>query len=284
MNKSIISVLLVSLLCIAGAAAGERSDSILRPVLSAYGIEAGTAHIAQTYVSPLRNSGAALALNYERMQAMRHNPRRYVMRLDIGIAGASASNVPAHNKRLWNVGLHARWGMYRRYDTGAWSLYGGAYAGIEGGVQYVPANGNNPVAANAAATIGVSAMAAWHSTLLRRPLTLHWRGLMPLTGAFFAPQYGELYYEIYLGNHSGLARCAWPGNYFQLDNFVGGDLRLGGTALRLGYSLKLKSTKASDIVGRNISHMAVVGVVSEWISLSPGRRPAADAKIISALY
>ena len=102
------------------------------------------------------------------------------------------------------------------------------------------------------------------------PVTFRYRLRMPLTGMFFSPQYGELYYEIYLGNRSGLVRAAWPGNFLRLDNLLSADLHFGATTLRLGYRLDYSSSKASHIVTRRLSHCAVVGITCEWISLGAG--------------
>ncbi len=105
---------------------------------------------------------------------------------------------------------------------------------------------------------------------------------LPVTGAFFAPDYGQLYYEIWLGERSGLCRAAWWGNYFDMDNLLTADLRLGGTTLRLGYRNHIISTKASDIVSRRITHAFVIGIATEWLSLSPRYRQ--DVPIVSPLY
>ncbi len=261
-----------------------RLDTLLRPVLSVYSIEAGTAHIAQTYLSPLHNSGAAIALGYDRSQAMAFDPSRWVMSLGFRLDGARTFNEPARNKVLWDMSLRASWSMMRRWNVGAWSFFAGGHTALDAGAQYVPANGNNPVAAKASWTIGASAAAAYHTALARKPLTLRYLAEMPLTGVFFAPEYGELYYEIYLGNHRGLVRGAWPGNFFRYSGLLSADVRLGSTILRLGYRLNISSVKASDIVCNNVGHMAVLAIASEWISLSPTRRPSPQARIISSLY
>lgn len=256
-----------------------------RPVLSAYTLEAGTAHIAETYLSPLRHSGTALALGYERMQAMRFDPERWVMRLDGRLYGARTYNQPAHNATMWNLGLRLGWSMLRRVRIGRWSIYAGGSTDIDAGVIYVPRNSNNPASAKASWTVNAAAGAAYNFNIGRVPLTLRYLAELPLTGVFFSPQYGELYYEIYLGNHSGLVRGAWPGNFFRLGNLLTVDIRMGRTIVRAGYRCDISSVKASDIVTRRISHCAVVGVASEWLSLSAHRRgPAKDARIISALY
>mgnify|MGYP001026328133 FL=1 len=282
--KRIFSLLLAAVIGSVAVCASDDREVIERPVVSAYTLEAGTAHIAQTYLSPLRYSGPMLALSYERMQAMRFDPERWVMRLSGRLDGARTRNNPARNALMWNLNLNLGWSMMRRWNMGPWSLYGGGYTSVEGGLLYVPRNSNNPVAAKAAWNVGITASAVYHTSLFGKKLTLRYLGELPLTGVFFSPEYGELYYEIYLGNHKGIVRGAWPGNYFKLNNLVSADIALGRTILRLGYRCNIASTKTNNIVCRHIEHSAVVGVASEWISLSPTRKPDPDARYISAMY
>ena len=257
----------------------------VRPVLSAYTLELGSAHIAQTYLSPLRHSGWTTAFSYERMQAMRFNPDRWVMRLAGRLDFSKTSNVPAHNSSMWNLGLSADWSMMYRWRMDAWQFYGGGYTSAEVGALYLPRNSNNPVAARAAWNLGITVAVAYNGTFKGIPFCARYLAQMPLTGVFFAPEYGELYYEIYLGNHRNLVRGAWPGNYFRLNNLLTVDLRFGGTIVRLGYRCGITSVKASHNVGRHIDHTAVIGIASEWISLSAKRRrPSRECRIISALY
>lgn len=283
MKKKIYS-LMAAVAVVFTAYAVEPEGAVERPVVSAYTLELGSAHIAQTYLSPLRYSGMGLALSYERMQAMRFDPERWVMRLSGRLEGAHTHNNPARNASMWDLGLNIGWGMSRRWNLDRWSLYAGGYTAVEGGALYVPRNSNNPVAAKASWVIGATAAAVYHTSLWSKRLTLRYLAEMPLTGMFFSPEYGELYYEIYLGNHSGLLRGAWPGNFFRLNNLLTADIALGRTILRLGYRCNISSTKTHDIVCRHIEHMAVVGLASEWISLSPSRKLADDVRYISALY
>lgn len=262
------------------------AQDVERPVLSGYTLEIGTAHIAETYLSPLRHSGTAIALGYERMQAMRFNPEDWVMRLDGRLLMSQTRNNPARNASMYDLDLRLGWSMLRRFrPADSWSVYAGGSTTADGGVIYLPRNSNNPVAAKVSWTVNLSAGAAWNTRIKGMPVCLRYLVDMPLTGIFFSPQYGELYYEIYLGNHKDLVRGAWPGNYFRLNNLLTADLRFGRTIVRLGYRCDIKSVKASDIVTRNIEHLAVVGIASEWLSLSADRKqPLERAKIISALY
>lgn len=274
----------VTLFFAVSLAATAQEAPTVRPVLSAYTAHAGSAHIAETYLSPLRYSGQAFGFGYERMQAMKFSPDKWVADLRLGIDGAHTLN-PARNSTIWHLNVEGGWGMMHRWNfKDGWSVYAGGSSDIEAGLYYSERNSNNPVAAKASWTVSAMGAVAWNGHAGRLPLCLRYQVRMPLTGIFFSPEYGELYYEIYLGNHSNLVRAAWPGNFLRLDNLFTADLRFGATVVRVGYSLDLRSTKASGIINRHINHCAVLGFVSEWISLSAHRTGFDEARIISALY
>ncbi len=86
----------------------------VRPVLSAYTVHAGSAHIAETYLSPLKYSGQAFGLGYERMQAMKFNPEHWVQTLDLGLDFARTLN-PARNATTWQLMLEGAWSMTHRW-------------------------------------------------------------------------------------------------------------------------------------------------------------------------
>ena len=207
------------------------------------------------------------------------------MRLDGRLSFDRTTN-PAGNASMWGLDLDLGWAMtYRLRLPHSLTLLAGGATGIKGGASYSARNSNNPVAAKAAWTIDATASLIYNTRIGRVPLCLRYQAELPLTGIFFCPEYGELYYEIYLGNRRGLVHGAWPGNYFRLDNLLTADFRFGGTILRVGYRCDVFSSKTNNIVTRDITHTAVLGLVSEWISLGSRSRTAlADAKIISALY
>lgn len=274
--------LILTLLFSIGIASGQDSASItLRPVLSAYTAEIGRAHVAETYLSPLKYSGLSYSLGYERMQAMKFDPERWVMELNLRVSASETFN-PSHSSKIWDFALQTGWGMMRVWNRGHWRFYAGGSSDISAGAFYSQRNSNNPVAAKLAWTVGAMGAVAYNTSVFHVPVCLRYQARLPLTGAFFAPEYGELYYEIYLGNHRNLAHWAWPGNRFSLDNLLTADLRFGATVIRLGYRLDILSSKTSHIVTRDVSHTFVFGFVSEWISLSPKHK--LDARLINALY
>ncbi len=269
------------------SAAAEGGDTVtapIRPVMSAYMLEAGASHLADTYLSPLKLSGWHVGFSYERMQAMKFSPEKWVMQMRLRLI---ADNAKTQRKttQLWYWGLDFSWAMMHRwrlpYNI---TLGAGGAAMLDAGCVYNPRNGNNPASAKASITLGGSGYAAWNTTLFGIPMTLRYQAMVPLIGAFFSPDYGELYYEIYLGNHSGLAHCAWPGNFRRLDNLLTADIHFGSTSLRIGYSGSILSTKVNHIVSHIFTHAAVVGISGEWLSVNPRKPLSAHAKMISSLF
>lgn len=261
-----------------------RGEDVERPVTAAYTYEVGTSHICDTYLTPLHYNGWQMALNYERWQAMKFNPERWVMSL-AGRLSVDRDNNPARNATMWGADLDLSWSMLYRQSTSLgleWAV--GGLTRLNVGVLYLNRNSNNPASAKAAWTVGVAARLNYHLRLGRLPVTLSYRPSVPLTGVFFSPDYDELYYEIYLGNHAGLAHAAWFGNYFRLEQYLAADLRFGTTALRLGYRCGIESTKQSGIVNRNISHCFTIGVSGEWLSIGRSGRPKSDVRYVSAYY
>lgn len=282
----ILFVLLALLPMMLSAQTATAGDEVLRPVASAYTFEVGSSHINDTYLTPLNYSGLNAAFSYERFQAMAFNPDKWLMQLRSSLSLNCDKN-PARNATMWDLTVSAAWAMMRRYGIdgirGLKVAVGGT-TGVDIGAQYLARNGNNPVSAKAAWTVGVTAAAIYNFKISRLPITLRYQPTMPLTGVFFSPDYGELYYEIYLGNHKNLVHGAWWGNYFRLDNMLTADLRFASTNLRLGYHCDLFSSKVNNIVSRRTTHSFVLGVSGEWLSIPRNGRLSQTAKIVSAIY
>lgn len=256
----------------------------IRPVLSVFTLEMGSMSVRDTYLTPLRYAGWHSSLGYERMQAMRFDPERWIMQLDARLALGRALN-PAKSALMWQIDFRPSWSMmWRARLPHGFTLAAGGTASADLGVLFLPRNGNNPASAKASLTVGATGFAAWNGRIGRLPVTLKFQPKLPLAGVFFSPDYDELYYEIWLGNHSGLTRLAWPGNYFRLDSQLTADLHFGATTLRIGYRCDFFSGKAGDIVNRAVTHTAVIGVATELVSLRAGSSRTPDVRIISALY
>ncbi len=279
-----IAIILLTLCAVSGSAINTDSLPQVCPVTSAFMLEAGSSHIADTYLTPLHYTGWHAGLDYQRRQAMSFTPQRWVMDLRASITGDRAQN-PAHNASMWALCLEASWSMTRR-----WNVFDrlrvaiGPCTSINAGVLYLARNGNNPCAARGSWELGAQGSAAYDLHILGKTITLSYDVTMPLTGIFFTPDYGQLYYEIWLGQRDGLVSGIWPGNYFRLDNRVMADIHFGATTLRLGYRCDIHSTRARGITTRQFDHAAVIGIVCKWLSLPSSATLTPQARIISASY
>lgn len=274
------------LLALAAIATGRsqtvEADTLpaVRPVLSAYTLGVGSVSMADTYLSPVTYRGWSLSLGYERMQAMRFNPRRWVMQLGF-VADVANGDNRIGNASMWYASLDARWGMmYKMQMPYNITLLAGGSTGIDGGVIYNRRNSNNPASAKFAWSVNVTGMAVWKCTVGRLPVTLSYQPTVALLGLFFSPEYDELYYEIYLGNRSGLVHFGWPGNRFAMTNAVMADLHFGSTSLRVGYCGTILSSEASHLVTNVTTNRFVIGISGEWMSLDTRRRSTSN--ILSA--
>lgn len=274
----------IMLILATGVSMAQNDVAPIRPVLSAYTIEAGSSHVVDTYLSPLHYSGWHMALGYDRMQAMKYDPEHWVQQL-IGRLSFGATKNPVRSATRWQAMIDVNWGMQRRFSLSqGLKVFVGGSSGIEAGAYYNSSNSNNPVAAKAAWIINAIGGLIYNTSFKQVPICLQYRIEYPLTGIFFSQQYDELYYEIFLGNHSGLVHWAWPGNFSRLNNYLAADFRFSGLTVRLGYRLRVFSSKVNNIVTRDISHMAIVGFTTEWLSLGTKKRDLSKAKIIRALY
>lgn len=285
----IVIASLLSLIAFSGTASESMSTdsmTVVRPVASFFTIEAGSSSMTDTYLSPLTFRGWDFAIAYQRMQAMRFSPQRWVSRFDVGLS-MRRGTPPRIYRAMWGASLNIGWAMMHRWSTPVDNLsvaFGGMVDG-NFGVLYIDRGGNNPASAKGAVNIGITGAATYNFNLGRLPLTLRWQPSMPLIGAFFSPEYDELYYEIYLGNRSGLVKCANPVSRFALDNAVTLDLHVGAsTVIRLGYHSSIMSSHANHLTTNIFTNTFVFGVGGQWLSIGASRGISDDTRIISAIY
>ncbi len=285
MKHPILQKFTLSIIIVFGLAIGcckTWAQETLRPVSTTWALSVGTSHLTDTYLSPLKYSGWSTAISYNRMQVLPWaNADSWISSLAIGADLDRALN-PAGNATMWGIMFHASWGTMKRwklpYDI---SVAIGPAVNIEGGCLYNGRNGNNPASAKAAVTLDAIGFIAWNANIGKLPFTISYQPSMPVVGAFFSPRYDELYYEIYLGNHSNLAHAAWWGTRFKLDNLVALDLHLGSSSLRIGYDCSWMCSKVNNLTTRMITHRLLLGVTCDWLS---ARKFSGHNNINPALY
>ena len=247
-------------LFLALSAAGQDSLSVNRiaPV-SIFTVDMGYASVHDSYLTPITYDGLDLAMAYEAMRPAKH---RWLWQLQVGADYNNVEN-PAQNNDLhklmgditFDMQRYWRAALARRVDLSV-----GPMTQLRAGITYNEVNSNNPVSLRAHWSLGVTGMAALDTRLWRLPVTLRYQAQLPVVGVFFAPEYDESYYEIYLGNHRNLAHLGWWGNRLDMSHFLGADLHLGKTVLRIGYRSRLEHWNVNHLKVHDVSHSLVLGI------------------------
>lgn len=235
--------------------------AVARPVLMLIGVEAGRTKMLDTYLTPIYYSGPHFALSFEHRQATAFRPATWERKLHLR-ADYSKTGNPAGNHTTHVLTASGSWGLYYHRPVFAPRLevLAGGETEFSGGVLYNPSLSNNVTSARIRFSVGVTAGAQYSLRALGVPLTLRYQASLPVLGAFFSPDYDETYYEIYLGNRSGLVHAGWWGTRFDLDQRVTADWQLRGTTLRIGYANHIERSHVSGIYTRLVSHSVVLAV------------------------
>ena len=168
-------------------------------------VEAGYASVHDSYLTPITYDGWDLAMGYEAMRSLRAD--KWLWQLQVGADYNNVEN-KAHNNTLHKLVGDITFDMQRQW-RGVFSprlnLAVGPMTQLRAGIIYDEVNSNNPVSVRAHWNVGVTGMASMDTRFWRLPVTLRYQLQLPVAGVFFAPEYDESYYEIYLGNHRNLA-------------------------------------------------------------------------------
>lgn len=263
------------------AAQDSGEDDVARPVDAMFSLDVGQARVKDTYLTPITYSGTHLRLEYSAMQATGFSPEKWVRHLEVGAEYDNVENL-AHNNTMHSVMAGGHWSLMRRWrlDRGLQLMAGGMVT-ARGGAIYNGSNSNNICSVKVHAGVGVAGAAVLPVHMGRLPVTLSWQVNIPVVGAFYSPDYDESYYEIYVGNHSGLVHPAWWGNRFEANSMLGADLHLGNTILRVGYRLHQESSHINNLDTRLSSHSFVLGLGGEFLNV--GRR-GTPSRTVSAMY
>lgn len=259
------------------------SNDTSRPVTGIYSLGAAHTSIKATYLSPLSYSGTQISASGSWSKAMPFNPQQAIMEFDANITFCNLLN-PAQTARMVGVNADFSWDMaWRKKLPLNFQVTAGGGIYMKGGAYYLLRNSNNPVQAIANISLMISASVSKHFTIGKLPVLISDRIKLPSLGAFFCPEYGETYFEIYLGNYKGLAHCGWWGNNFQLDNLLSVSLDFGRTAMMLGYSLNVYNQWANSLNTKIVTNSFVIGVIPHGLGLRE-KAPKLPEEIISSLY
>lgn len=287
LTTRILITLVLATSCLYSSAQDSLQVEVLRPSISSFTAEVGSASILDTYLTPIRYHGVNTRLAYEGLRAMAFSPDRWIMQ---GVAAVEYANVqnPAGNHTMHSLMIDAKWGMMHRWNdvfTPRLTLHLGGSPQLRGGVIYNAYNSNNPVSAKIRLSLNLTAMASYHINVGRMPVTLRYQATLPTIGAFFSLDYGEAFYELYVGNTQGIVNVGWWGNRFDMENLLTADLHLGNSVLRLGYRNLIETSWVHNLNTQIFTHGFVIGISGEWLQLGARQKKLSPAaRIVSALY
>lgn len=267
MHKYLILISSFFLASIAATGADEVLPAIKelpRPVTSTYELGIGGARMLDTYISPLVHNGLHISLAGSWAKALPANPEHLSMRFRASLEGNSGGH-PYFATHLLNGNVAASWGLHYGFSPAPkWRINAGGSVGFDVGGTFLPNNGNNPATANAWIGIAPEASVSYSTTILSRPVKFIEEVSLPSAGVFFSPEFGESYYEIWIGNRSGLAHFGWWGNCFRITNFIGAEVKWARGSLRLGYQLGVRSSYINHLNSQTITHSVGIGFVPAY--------------------
>lgn len=268
-------------LLLIGSMSAQDIKTLPRPVTGVYALEIGKTSVQASYLSPLTYSGTQVSLWGQWSKAMPFNPDNAVMTFEGNAAFCNLLN-PAQTARMVGLTADFSWDLeWRKRLPYNFQVTAGGGIDVTGGAYYLLRNSNNPVQALANASLLGVASGSWHFKIDRLPILVNDRIRLPVIGAFFCPEYGETYYEIYLGNHKGLAHAGWWGNNFRIDNMLSFTLDFGRTAMLLGYRIEAINQWANNLNTRIVTNYFVIGVIPGGIGLKKKLNKEASEAIYS---
>lgn len=258
--------ILFTLIMVVAAVIG--CDSPLKAqVTGVYSLEVGGKSARGEYLSPIAYSGTDFALSGYWTKCMNFNPEKAMMAFE-GRAALSRLLNPAGSAAIYGCDARFSWQMrwMKRLPHNLTLTLGGGPA-IDAGALALLRNSNNPVDVTVKFAVEAAGSLSWRHHFGRLPVVFEERFSTPLVGAFFMPQYGETFYEIYLGNHKRLAHFGYPGNFPGLQNMVSLSMDFGSTALFVGYRLGIGSAFANNLSTKQITNGVVIGVIPHGLGI-----------------
>ncbi|MBR5843043.1 MAG: DUF3316 domain-containing protein [Bacteroidaceae bacterium] len=275
--------ILALLMLPAVALSQETASTPQRPVFTAVEFEGGGGRLVDTYLSPYSYSGWNIALNIELMQALKLDDYNWVWQQLIGLNyGSTRLSISGAGLTIMG-GANYSFAMMHRSNTpieGLQLYYGGNFSLLGEGL-YNYHGGNNPATVKADISLGLTAMAVYNFSIGKLPFTTRYQLQLPVIGVFAQPEYGESYYEVWLGNYHNFLHCGTWANRFDIDNRITLDMHFGSWALRMGYHNRINTTYENNNRYQLVMHNFTVGFAGDLLSIDNKK---SNRPIVRALY
>lgn len=233
-----------------------------RPITRVYSLELGSRNAYASYLAPASYSGFAAGLSGHFSKLMPFAPDKAMMSFRGSLS--FMPSMPNKSKYASMMGLEAdfSWTMmgFARLPHNI-RIGGGGGVDLDAGGLALLKNSNNPAIPILDAGVCAEVFADWDFNIRRLPMRLSVNLRAPLLGAFFMMDYGETYYEIFVGNHSGIVHCGWPGNHRKFDLNTTLQMKFGNAGLEVGYRMRFNRATANNLCYRTLDNFFTVGLI-----------------------
>lgn len=250
--------------------------SLPRPVTSEYGIGVGRLSLRSAYLSPAKYAGTVVSIFGDWHKMLPLNPKTAMMGFNVAIDYAAPSN-SSHRASTMYLNVCGGWMMGAKIpmltslNYGTLILIAGGGPQLHAGADVLLRNSNNPVDAQFSATLNADISLIWRHHIDKFPFLASLRFDNPIAGAFFMPQYGETYYEIYLGNMNGLIHPAWWGNFTGFVVSAKFAFDIGRTGLSVAYRYKYLRASANHLVNLHSANSFAITITPGGYGLKKSR-------------
>ncbi|GHT03505.1 hypothetical protein AGMMS49525_08700 [Bacteroidia bacterium] len=245
--------------------------SAQEPIYQSTVIGVGTASTYDTYLSPLEYKGSNFGLLHEQMQMTGLLDGSVAMQQLFNLNVALGDNLSKTSSTYMGM-LEYDFGLYRRFKPiNGFQFFAGLQADAQMGGIYNLRNGNNPATLKTHLDLGISGIAAYQFQIKKQPVKLRYQLNMPAVGLFYAPEFGQSYYEIYeLGDNDGVVHFSSLHNYLAMRNILTVELPFKSRTIRLSYINWMYETKINDVNTRIHSNTFFIGF-SKYFTVQSGR-------------
>lgn len=245
----------------------QESEEAINLVYQSTMIGLGNAHIYDTYLSPLEYKGWNLGVAHEQMKMTGIANDKVSAQHFFAIEFANTQN-PAHNAHNYSLNLEYAYGLHYRFQPmPKFQIFAGSQINAAIGGIFNSRNGNNPVAGKANLSLNLSGIAAYQFEIGTQTVQLRYQLNIPFIGVMFAPNYGQSYYEIGLGNDDVVHFSSFH-NYLSMRNIFSAELPFKACTLRLTYMNRIYETKVNQLDTHLSSDSFYIGLSKNFYTVS----------------
>ncbi len=264
MQKYLISIVL--LFALSPCFSQEDKPEKMKYKSTMFGI--GNANVYDSYLSPLDYSGISVGIIEEQMEMTKLLDGKIAAQQLFHLDFASTSNLVGSSIQYTGF-LDYNYGLYYKFKPlSALTVFAGSQINGMAGFVYNLRNSNNPASAKAHLNLTLSAAASYVFNIKSQPFRVRYQFTSPFAGIMFSPQYGQSYYEMFLGDGNPLVYFSSYHNQIAMRNYLSLEVPFKALTLRFMYVNWIYETRINYIDTRICNGNLMIGFSKEIFVVS----------------